>query len=260
MVQLVHFTRQQKLNLLIGVTLVAVVGVFCLQRIPQPQSYHRFADKRSLFDVSNFANVVSNLPFLWTGGLGLWWLGRFKGLMTVKTTYGILFVAIIGIAFGSGYYHLFPDNDRLVFDRLPMTTVFMALLTAVVMEFISVQLGKILVLPLVFIGIFSVYWWIYTEHHGRGDLRLYGLVQFYPMVCIPLIIGLFYQPGLKWPVRALIFMVGWYAIAKVAETFDGPIYRLLSISGHTLKHLAAAFSTYYLVQFFVRLHILQRPA
>jgi len=245
-------TRNAKLKVLVCATIVLVAVVFFLPPIPQSLEYHHFADKRFLWGIPNFANVVSNLPFLWTGGLGIYYLIRFRGSGWVRAVYGVLFMAIMCIAVGSGYYHLHPDNERLLFDRLPMTVVFMALLTATVMEFITLRLGKTVFLPLVFIGVFSVCWWSYTEHLGRGDLRLYGLVQFYPMVCIPAIIGLFYQPTFKSPVRALIFVVVWYAMAKMLETFDGPIYRLLGISGHTLKHLAASISTYYLVLFFRR--------
>lgn len=31
------------------------------------------------------------------------------------------FVGVVAVAFGSGYYHLKPDDDRLVWDRLPVS-------------------------------------------------------------------------------------------------------------------------------------------
>lgn len=31
------------------------------------------------------------------------------------------FVGVAAVAFGSGYYHLKPDDDRLVWDRLPVS-------------------------------------------------------------------------------------------------------------------------------------------
>jgi hypothetical protein len=133
-----------------------------------------------------------------------------------------------------------------------MTIVFMTLLAAILMEFISQDLGKLLFVPLVFVGIASIWWWQHTESEGHGDLRPYGLVQFYPMICIPMVIALFYRPVFRKPVHALIFAFGWYAIAKVVETFDAQIYQYLRIGGHALKHLAAGISTYYLVQYFRR--------
>jgi hypothetical protein len=42
----------------------AVVMVCCMMpRIPQPLSYHQFADRKSFFGIPNFGDVVSNLPF-----------------------------------------------------------------------------------------------------------------------------------------------------------------------------------------------------
>jgi hypothetical protein len=45
------------------------------------------------------------------------------------------FFAGVGLtAFGSAYYHLEPTNDRLLWDRLPMTVAFMGLFAAVLSE------------------------------------------------------------------------------------------------------------------------------
>jgi len=42
-----------------------------LPRIPQPQAYHLFADQRGFLGISNFGDVVSNMPF---GMIGIWGL------------------------------------------------------------------------------------------------------------------------------------------------------------------------------------------
>src|SRR6516225_2480418 len=36
------------------------------------QTYHQFADQRELFGIPNFWNVISNLPFVAVGAVGLW--------------------------------------------------------------------------------------------------------------------------------------------------------------------------------------------
>ena len=59
------------------------------------------------------------------------------------------------------------------------------------------------------------------------------------MLAIPLALALFPH---RW-IRGvdLLVALGWYALAKVFEAFDAPIYALGGVvSGHTLKHLAAA--------------------
>ena len=64
---------------LIGVMTVAfLVAALVVPAMPQPLSYHAFADCRSFLGVTNFLNVISNLPFLVAGAMGhaLIWRGR----------------------------------------------------------------------------------------------------------------------------------------------------------------------------------------
>lgn len=79
---------------------------------------------------------------------------------------------------------------------------------------------------------------------NKADLRPYALVQFGPMVFIALLFILHpsHYTGSYYFLR--IFL--WYALAKVFEHFDQQIYALTSyvVSGHTLKHLAAAAACY----------------
>ena len=92
---------------------------------------------------------------------------------------------------GSTWFHLGPNNDSLVWDRLPMTIGFMGLLAALVSERIDPGLGLKLLGPLVAVGIWSVWAWISSEHAGEGDLRPYLLVQLYPVAAILLVLALF---------------------------------------------------------------------
>jgi len=78
-----------------------------------------------------------------------------------------------------------------------------------------------------------VAWWVAT-----GDLRAYGLVQFYPVAALPPMVGLF--PPRYTGTRGLWAMVGFYVLAKVLESFDSSIAAVLSTGGHPWKHLAAA--------------------
>ena len=75
---------------------------------------------------------------------------------------------------------------------------------------------------------------------GRADLnlRFYGVVQFLPMLLMPVILLLSKGGSLN---TALLWMsLGAYGAAKLAEHFDLPILEVTGVvSGHTLKHLAA---------------------
>jgi hypothetical protein len=229
----------------------AAVGVVCsLAPIPQDPAYHRFADARTLFGVPNFWNVATNLPFLVVGIAGFLQQGRLA-TPVLATHYRTLCGAVALVAFGSAWYHLEPDNGRLVFDRLPMTVAFMALFAAVVADRISWVAGRALLWPLIVAGIGSIALWIRGEAAGHGDLRAYGLVQFLPMLLVPLILLLWGGEGLA--ARRIWMAIAAYAAAKLAEHFDAAIYAAGGpLSGHSLKHLAAALAAWWMVRAFQR--------
>ena len=163
-------------------TLAAVVVVYLLPPISQPISYHRFADQRRVLHIPNFWNVVTNLPFLFVGLYGLSLTRYSKDYSGIKLIYCLLFFGVLLTGVGSAYYHWHPDNDTLVWDRIPMTIVFMAFLSACLYEFISPSIGFILLFPLVLVGIFSVWWWHHSELIGQGDLRLTRWYNFTPLL------------------------------------------------------------------------------
>jgi hypothetical protein len=82
-------------------------------------------------------------------------------------------------------------------------------------------------------GLASVLYWRATD-----DLRPYVLVQFLPVLLIPLVLLLYPRRGSA----GLWLALACYVLAKALEQFDGQVYAALGgvISGHSLKHLAAA--------------------
>lgn len=245
--------------IILGFTVIASVVIAALLKpISQDLAYHHFADSNTMVGVFNFLNVISNLPFLIVGVIGLSALKKAGVKGTIAVIYLVLFTGILLIGFGSAYYHYMPDNNRLVFDRIPMSIVFMAFLSAVVSECINIKAGRILLFPLVILGISSVLWWHNTELQGRGDLRFYLVIQFYPVLIIPVILIMFPSPVNAKSWRSLMFVVIWYVVAKVFEHFDVEIYTATGfISGHTLKHIAAAAATWYMVDMFVKKYVLR---
>jgi len=210
--------------------------------LPQDPAYHQFADDRTLLSISNFWNVASDLPFLVVGMWGLYYVYRHGASICpplLQPAYMVFFLGIVLTAFGSAYYHLEPANDSLVWDRLPMTIGFAGLFAIVVGEFVSTQVGRRILYPLLVIGVASVSYWAFTESRGSGDLRPYAIVQFLPMLLIPVIL-LQYKSAMG-PARYFWMMILFYVLAKIFEHFDAEIYNAdMLISGHTLKHLFAS--------------------
>jgi len=236
-------------GILIGLLVMGMVFPLFLDPVPQDPRYHSFADTTTFLGIPNFLNVTTNVCFILVGILGLL-ASRSKGFMVDSTdmrlTYHIFFVGVIFVGVGSAYYHLNPTNARLVWDRLPMTVSFMALLAMIVGDCLSPTIGKALLWPLIGIGVGSIAYWHVTELWDVGDLRPYGLVQFLPMVLIPLMLGLFGTRSLRRPF--LLVSLGTYLLAKNAEFFDAELYAITGfISGHSLKHVIAALATAWVI-------------
>jgi hypothetical protein len=236
--------------ILIGLAIaLAVVGLL-LPPIPQPLSYHDFADHRAWLGIPNFGDVVSNVPFAIVGVWGLIFLitsgaDKFSDPRE-RWLYIVMFAGLILTAIGSGYYHLAPDNARLVWDRIPIMIVFMALLAAVIAERVSVNAGLWLFPVLQAAGIGSVLLWRASELNGHGDLRFYAAVQVYSILVLLLML-LFPTRYTRWSDYAVV--VGFYVLAKILEETDRSVFSLGHVvSGHTLKHLAAAAASYWILR------------
>ncbi len=250
-------TRRAAIRLLSLIAFVTAVAGFLLPPIPQPQGYHNFADQRSLLGIPNFNDVVSNLPFAAVGLWGLAFLLRSnRGERTYfldkreRWPYLIVFAGLFLTAFGSAYYHLGPSNARLVWDRLPMAIVFMSLLAAIVAERISMKGGLWLLPVLLLVGVGSVLQWRVSELRGAGDLRFYAGVQLYAILFLLI---MFLVPSPYTRSRDLAIVAGLYVLAKILEALDKPIFKLGHVvSGHTLKHLAAACAGYWILRMLMK--------
>ncbi len=212
---------------------------------PQNPTYHLFADQRVLFGVPHAGDVLSNLAFILTSLLGL---GATRGKTQNRRAFAdeaehhplqIFFIGLLLSGLGSAWYHLQPDNPRLLLDRLPMVLTTAGFASAVLGERLSPRIGNQALWPLLLLGLASVLWWGWSEHLGRGDLRFYALFQF---GLIPPVIALLamrpprYSHGACYGIALLL-----YAAAKLAEHFDQALFDALGIlSGHNLKHLLAA--------------------
>ena len=227
---------------LIAFTVLCIAAAFLLPAMPQSLDYHDFADHRRAFGIDNFQNVVSNLGFLFAGFAGLVAIfgnrARFE-FESERWPWAVFFLGILLTAFGSSYYHLAPDNERLFWDRLPMTIVFAGLISSQVVDRISVRSGLALLVPMLFLGAASVIYWRATERAGAGNVLPYAIVQGYAVVLMLWLAIL--EPSRYGRSSDLYWIFAWYVLSKLFETFDQQIYELGNVvSRHTLKHLAAS--------------------
>ena len=224
--------RRAAIALLVAIPVATFVLV---PPVPQWASYHRLTDRRAFFGIPNFWNVATNLPFL---GVALWGLRAFRSKFAFTEVWErVAYMAVLAgaalAAAGSSYYHWSPTDTTLVWDRLPMTLVFMGVFTGILGERFGMRAGRVLLAPLLAAGVGSILWWKFTN-----DLRLYGIVQYLPVLSIPFLL-FFFPPrysGAGW----IWAMCDFYALAKIFEVGDSFIGRVIATGGHPWKHLAAA--------------------
>jgi hypothetical protein len=226
-------------GLLLFIAACSVLATALHGRIPQDPAYHLFADTRPFAGIVNFGDVFSNLPFLM---VGLYGLSRSRRLAEpkCKSAYLTLSWGILLVSLGSAYYHYSPSTPTLLWDRLPMTVAFMALFSLLLEE--RVTESRRTLLPLLAAGIASAAYWYWTESRGAGDLRPYILVQFLPILLIPLILALY--PPKYLANNLLVAALTLYVAAKIFESYDRQVLASISLlSGHTIKHLLAGAAT-----------------
>ena len=228
---------------IVALTLLAVAAAFLLPAMRQPVEYHDFADHRHAFGINNFLDVVSsNLAFLIAGVIGLLIViggrARFE-FASERWPFVVFFFGVLLTALGSAYYHLAPDNETLFWDRLPMTIAFMGLVSSQIVDRINVRAGLMLLLPMLLLGAASVVYWRATERMGAGNVLPYGILQGYSVIVLLLLARL--NPSRYTRGGDIYWVFGWYVLSKLLETFDREVLAISQfVSGHTLKHLAAA--------------------
>ncbi len=216
--------------LLFAIVVFSFAAIFFIPKFGQDPAYHDFADKRAWLGIPNFGDVMSNIPFVIVGLLGL--SICLKRRSAIEWT--VMFVGITLVSVGSAYYHWSPNNATLVWDRLPMTIGFMSLLVALLVEHIGPGFHRLLI-PALLAGITSVFYWFYFD-----DLRFYAWIQALPLLVIAVLLALL--PGRYTHRWLLLGALAFYIAAKLTETYDAKVFALTGsmISGHTIKHLLSA--------------------
>ena len=190
-------------------------------KIPFPQGYHNFVDKRTIGGIPNFMNIVSNLAIA---------LPAFY-LMKKQKKISFLSINILLLAITSALYHVNPNDNTIFLDMLFV----MSINTVVLSYFVNKQVGNFIFI----LGILSVFYW-----KKYDDLRFYEFLK----IAIPVyaIFMLYKNPKVSnyiFPVIILTILI------RVSEYNDKEIYKLTGgvISGHTLKHILAALDIYLII-------------
>jgi len=227
---------QTRENYLIGALFVLTLMALLAPALPA-SAWHtaHFVDTRTWMGLPNAGDVLSNLPFL---AMGVWGLARLRARRDAPVGASWFFAGLILTCVGSCFYHLEPDApQRLVADRLGMAVAFAGFLGIAAGERISVRAGQAVVVLVTVAGLLAA--WVANE-----NLTPWAVLQFGGMA---LAVGLAFTrplPGaLGVPLGSVIF---FYVLAKLFELGDATVFEATGhiVSGHTLKHLAAALAAW----------------
>lgn len=221
---------------LVGALLVLALVAMLAPALPA-SAWHipHFVDTRVWLGLPDAGDVLSNLSFL---VMGIWGLVRLRERRDAPVGAGSLFLGLILTCIGSGFYHLDPDApERLVADRLGMAMAFAGFLGVATGERISMRAGRAVVVLVMAAGLLAAW-------AARDNLIPWVVVQFGG---IALAVGLALtqpRPGaLGVPLGGVIV---FYVLAKLLELGDAAVFEATGhmVSGHTLKHLAAALAAW----------------
>lgn len=230
-------------RILVSLAALLALGLLLHGPIAQWASYHAFADQRGWLGIPHAADVLSNLPFALIGAWALWSV-RAQPRHDASLAWHAFALALLATAAGSALYHWAPGNASLAFDRLPIAWACAALLCAFFAERLDARCGSPAALAVALLAASAsvLLWWL-SEAAGRSDLRAYLFVQFLPMLLVPAALLMRLRPRFA---AAAPDMAWWgvllgYTLAKGLELADHAVFDQLGlVSGHTLKHLAAA--------------------
>ncbi|MCB9072998.1 MAG: hypothetical protein H6623_05210 [Bdellovibrionaceae bacterium] len=217
---------------------IFLLFVFLWPHLPErdAEAYFNFADKRMFLGIPNFFDVISNLGFIYVGLWGMLSAIGHVELRNKQRVWVALFfmnLTVFLTGWGSSYFHLQPTPQSLFWDRAPMSMGFMGLLYVIILDRTNFKMGIHVLFVLMLVGVWTA-WYASFEN----DIRYYIIVQFGSLIFSTLLL-LIRRPQ-YFPSAYLWIAFGFYALAKLMESYDYEVFHRLTWSGHTLKHLAAA--------------------
>ena len=247
-------TTAQERYALFAILAIAAIG-FLLPPVLQPEDYHHFADQRAWLGIPHFADVVTNLIFAVVGVVGVWRIAvQPSKLLGTRLPLTVFFIGLALTAGGSAYYHVAPDTQTIVLDRLPMVIAFAGVIGAFLAQRVSARMGTVGVVAGLAVGGAGIAASVMT-----GNLALYLALQFGGLV--GLVAGLLLLKDPKDPLPWWT-LIGWYVVAKALELGDYQVWEMTHhvVSGHALKHLAAGMSGVVLLRAITTLGVAAAPS
>lgn len=204
-----------------------------------------FADLRTLCGIHNIGDVLSNLSFM---VVGFYAIAHLIKNDSRDINMWLIALGSLAVGLGSAYYHANPSNNRLLWDRLPMSIVFSGIFMYSVnaLDLIKKVNYKVASLAYLLFSVSTVLIWYVGFKTHINLIAPYVFLQFGGMVLIiTLSVMALFEKKIQLA-KTLFAIIFCYAIAKVFEHFDFQIFTMLNhlISGHSIKHLVSALAIF----------------
>ena len=205
--------------------LAAAVCAIVLGPIERGPSFHRYADQRTWLGIPHAGDVLSNLAFV---------VAAVRYLRAVPG----LALAVAWIGVGSGIYHWAPSDQTLALDWAPIAVTLMLVLGAVIHDRLGARPGAVVQGSGPIAAVLSVGYWLFTGGTtDGGNMAPYVALQLLGVALPPLLALL--APG-RIATHWLLAAVACFVAARILGAYDADLLDAIAISGHSLKHLAAA--------------------
>jgi hypothetical protein len=214
-----------------GVVVAIVAGP-----IVRGGEFHRYADDRGWLGIPNAGDVLSNLAFVVVAAWSALQL-RLRGARIAPRLAWAACAGVAAIGVGSAVYHAAPGDATLVFDWGPIVVTLALITSAVIVDRIGARAGAFaaVVAPLAAAG--AVAWWWASGGTAGGDMAPYVAIQAVG-IALPPILAIATPGAIE--LRDLLCAVAGFALARLLASYDADALDAIGISGHSLKHVAAA--------------------
>jgi hypothetical protein len=214
----------------------ALVGFgLAVRPIVRTPTFHHYADARTWLGIPHAGDVLSNAAFIVVAVLAA------LRLRAGRSADGFAWLAcagVAGIGIGSGSYHVAPSDALLALDWAPIVLALAWITAAVVADRHGRRAGVIALVVGTSAALVAVaIWYLGGGTTGGGDMTAYVTVQLLG-VALPLAVALS-APG-RIPARHLAVALAGFLLARLFATRDASLLDAIGVSGHSLKHVAAA--------------------
>jgi hypothetical protein len=233
-------TRRTVATWLVGTAIVAAaVCIVVLGPIERGASFHHYADQRRWLGIPHAGDVLSNLAFVIVA------VRYFRQVPAIAA-------AVAAIGLGSAIYHWAPSDTTLVVDWAPIGVTLMLVLAIVIRDRIGQRSAHVTLAAGPLAAVVAVGYWLVTGGTGdgdgtRGDMAPYVAVQLLG-VALPPILALV-APG-RIAARYLLAAVVCFVVARLLGANDAALLDAIGLSGHSLKHVAAAAASAFVLRAF----------